>query len=53
MNLKNGRMICRVQSRRREREREREGGGGGERRQVREKMKDRSMNTFIMFFFKR
>ena len=34
-----------------EREREREWGGG--ERQVREKMKDRSMNTFFMFFSKR
>ena len=36
----------------RERERERGGGGGGER-QVREKMKDRSMNAFFMFCFQR
>ena len=46
MNKKNGRLICRVQSRRRERE----GGGGGEK-QVREKMKGRSMNTFFYVLF--
>ena len=34
-------------------ERERGEGGGGGVRQVREKIKDRSMNTFFMFFFKR
>ena len=40
----------REKEREREREREREGGGGGER-QVREKMKDRSMNTFFLCSF--
>ena len=50
MNKKNGRMICRVQSRRRERERAGGGGGGGRKTGERVNEKQKYEHIFYVLF---